>query len=118
MAQDPQFNFKEFEDSISHTFPPSVPQLLNQMEDFQKAYEINPELAGILKEAGISEDFGRSGLEPEDWSQFGPVQKTLSEFKSAYDNFQKEMVSLLQGLFRGKQSPKKKKQRIKSKRRK
>ncbi len=108
MAQDPQFNLKEFEDSISHTFPPDVPELLNQMEDFQKAYEINLELAGILREAGISEDLGRGGREPEDWSQFGPVQKTLSEFKSAYDNFQTEMVSLLQGLSRGKQSPKKK----------
>ena len=78
------------------------------MDDFRKAYEINPELAEILKEVGISEDFGRAGLRPEDWSQFGPVQKTLSEFKSAYDNFQKEMVSLLQGLLRGKQGPKKK----------
>ena len=111
MAQDPQFNLKEFEESISHTFPPSVPELLNQIEDFQKAYEINPELAEILKEVGIPEDFGRAGLGPEDWSQFGPVQKTLSEFKSAYDNFQKEMVSLLQGFLRGKQSPKKKRRK-------
>jgi hypothetical protein len=105
MAQDPQFNLKEFEDSISHTFPPSVLQLLNKMEDFQKANEVNPELAEILKEVGISGDFGLAGLKPRDWSQFGPVQKTLSEFKSAYDNFQKEMVSLLQGIIRKKQSP-------------
>jgi len=96
MAQDPQFNLKEFEESISHTFPPDVFELLNQMEDFQRAYEINSELAGILKEAKISDDLGRTGLGPEEWSQFGPVQKTLSEFKSAYDNFQKEMASLLQ----------------------
>lgn len=107
MAQDPQFNLKEFEESISHTFPPEIFKELNKIEDFRKAYEINPELAEILKEVGISEDFGRAGLGPEDWSQFGPVQKTLSEFKSAYDNFQKETVSLLQGLFRAKQNPKK-----------
>lgn len=109
MAQDPQFNLNEFEESISFTFPPYILELLNQMEDFQKAYEINSELAGILKETGISENFGRAGLEPEDWSHFGSVQKTLSEFKTAYNNFQKEMVSLLRGLFRGKQSPKIKK---------
>lgn len=111
MAQDPQFNLKEFEESISHTFHPSVPERLNQIDDFQKAYENNPELAEILKEAGISEDFGRAGLGPEEWSQFGPVQKTLSEFKSAYDNFQKEMVSLLQEFSRAKQKLKKKKHR-------
>jgi hypothetical protein len=108
MAQDPQFNLKEFEESISHTFPPYAHELLNQIEDFQKAYEINSELAGILKETGISEDLGRAGVEPEDWSQFGPVQKTLSEFKSAYDNFQEEMVSLLRGLIKRKGSLKKK----------
>jgi hypothetical protein len=118
MAQDPQFNLKEFKDSISHTFPPSVPELQNQINDFQRAYEINSELAEILREVGITGDFGRAGLEPEDWSQFGPVQKTLSEFKSAYDNFQMEMFSLLQGLLRGKRSPKKKRQKTKSKRRK
>ena len=111
MAQDPQFNLKEFEESISHTFPPEIFQELNKIEDFRKAYEINPELAEILKEVGIPEDFGRAGIGPEDWSQFGPVQKTLSEFKSAYDNFQKEMVSLLQGLFRAKQNPKKKRRK-------
>ena len=105
MAEDPQFNLKEFEESISHTFPPSVLERLNQMEDFRKAYEINPELAEILKEVGIPEDFGREGFGPADWSEFGPVQKTLSEFKSAYDTFQKEMVSLFQGFLRGKQSP-------------
>jgi len=118
MAQDPQFNLKEFEDSISHTFPPEIFKELNKIEDFRKAYDINPELAEILKDVGISEDFGRAGLGPEDWSQFGPVQKTLSEFKSAYDNFQKEMVSLLQGFLKGKQGPKKKRQKTKSKKRK
>jgi hypothetical protein len=65
------------------------------MEDFRKAYEINPELAEVFKEAGISGDFGLGGLAPSDWPEFGPVQKTLSEFKGAYDTFQKEMVSLI-----------------------
>jgi len=108
MAQDPGFHLEEFEDAISHTFPPRVFELLNQMEDFRKAYEINSELAVIFKEVGIAEDFGRAGLEAGGWTPFGPVQKTLVEFKSAYDNFQKEMVSLLQGLGRTKQNPKKK----------
>jgi hypothetical protein len=116
-AQDPQFNLEEFEDSISHTFPIEILERLNKMEDFRKAYEINSELAEIFKEAGISEDFGLAGLTPEDWSQFGPVQKTLSEFKSAYDSFQKEMVSALREFIRRKQNPKKKGQKTESKKR-
>jgi hypothetical protein len=46
---------------------------------------------------------------PSEWPEFGPVQKTLIEFKAAYDNFQKEMVSNLQGLARKKRQPKEKK---------
>jgi hypothetical protein len=82
---------------------------LNKTEDFRKVYEINSELAEIFKEAGISGDFGLSGLMPEDWSQFGPVQKTLSEFKSVYNHFQEEMVSVLRELVRKKQASKKNK---------
>ncbi len=98
MADQIQFNLKEYEESISHRFPSEVLEQLSQMEDFQKAFEINAELTGIFGEAGIAEDFGSRGLNPEEWPAFGPVQKTLSEFKSAYDTFQQEMVSTLQKL--------------------
>ena len=98
MAEEPQFNLEEFEESISKAFPPDAFELLNQMGDFLKAYEINPELEEIFKEAGIPERFGLAGLKPSDWPTFGPVQKTLSEFKAAYDAFQAEMVSILKKL--------------------
>jgi hypothetical protein len=39
---------------------------------------------------------------PSGWAEFGPVQKTLAEFKSAYDTFRKEMVSILQEHVRNK----------------
>jgi hypothetical protein len=95
MAEEPPFNLKEYEESISNTFPPDVLAWLSQMEDFRRAYEINPELAEIFKDLGISEDFGLGGLMPSDWAEFGPVQKTLAEFKSAYDGFRDEIVSSL-----------------------
>jgi len=95
MAQEPRFDLNEYGESISNIFPAGVLDQLNQIEDFRKAYEINPELSEIFKEAGISGDFGLGGLAPSDWPEFGPIQKTLSEFKGAYDAFQKEMVSLI-----------------------
>ncbi|MDP2969283.1 MAG: hypothetical protein Q8P64_08785, partial [Deltaproteobacteria bacterium] len=94
-AQEPRFSLNEYGESILNTFPTGVLNQLNQIEDFRKAYEINPELSEVLKEVGISWDFGLGGLAPSDWPGFGPVQKTLSEFKGAYDAFQKEMVSLI-----------------------
>jgi hypothetical protein len=93
-AEDPKFSLKDYDESIRHTFPSEILERLNQMEDFQKAYEINPELAEIFAAVGISEDFGLKGMKPSDWPEFGPVQKTLAEFKAAYDSFKKEMVSL------------------------
>ena len=92
----PRFRLKDYESSISKTFPPQFLQRLRQIEDFRKAYEINAELAGIFKSVGIVGDFGNEGLKPEEWPEFGPVQKTLAEFKAAYDNFQKEIVTAVQ----------------------
>ncbi len=94
MAEDSKFSLKDYDESIRHVFPSTILERLNQLEDFRKAYEINPELAEIFTAVGILEDFGLKGLMPSDWSGFGPVQKTLSEFKAAYDTFQKEMISL------------------------
>jgi hypothetical protein len=94
MAEDPKFGLKDYDESIRHAFPSDILERLNQMEDFQKAYEINPELAETFAAVGISEDFGVKGMKPSDWPEFGPVQKTLAEFKAAYDAFKKEMVSL------------------------
>ena len=96
LSETPHFRLKEYESSISKTFPPQFLQRLRQIEDFCKAYDINPELAGIFKSAGIVGDFGKEGLKPEEWPEFGPVQKTLAEFKAAYDNFQKEIVTAVQ----------------------
>jgi hypothetical protein len=114
MAEEPPFNLKEYEESISHAFPPETLEQLNQMEDFQKAFEINSELAEIFEEVGISGDFGSKGLRPSDWPTFGPVQKTLAEFKSAYDTFQEERVSHLHTLRKKRRpGPKKGKTRVK-----
>jgi hypothetical protein len=100
MSEKPGFRLKAYENSISKIFPPQFLQLLNQLEDFRKAYEINPELAKIFKSVGIAGHFGPGGLKPEEWPEFGPVQKTLAEFKAAYDNFQKKMVSIAQEFVR------------------
>jgi hypothetical protein len=95
MAEDPQFHLEEFAESIQQTFPSEVLEQLNQMQDFRKAYEINHELAEVFKEVGLQEDLGSEGLSPSDWPEFGPVQKTLAEFKAAYDGFYNETISSL-----------------------
>jgi hypothetical protein len=111
MAEEPRFDAKEYAESISKTFPKETIEQLNQIEDFRKAFEINSELSQLFKGVEISGDFGLKGLEPSGWPEFGPVQKTLVEFKNAYDNFQKEMVSTLHALGGKKRRVKEKKPR-------
>ena len=85
-------------DHISNVFPAEIVARLNQMEDFRRGYEINSELKEVFETAGIDGDFGAGGLEPGEWPEFGPVRKTIMEFRSAYDAFQKEMVWVVRGL--------------------
>jgi hypothetical protein len=109
MAEEPLFSVKKYEESISHPFFPDPLPLLNQIEDFRKAYEVPLELSGFFKEVGMDGDFGLRGLTPSEWQEFGPVQKTLTEFKSAYDTFQKDIVTLFQEVLRKKETPRVKK---------
>lgn len=107
MAEGPPFDLKDYEESISNNFPAGILDQLLQIDDFRKAFEINSELSEIFKEAGIPGDFGMGGLAPSDWPAFGPVQKTLFEFKGAYDTFKKEMVSTLKAPVKKKPTLKK-----------
>jgi hypothetical protein len=111
MAEEHRFSLDKYRESILNTFPTGVLNQLNPIKDFRKAYEINSELSEIFKEVGIPGDFGLGGLAPSDWPEFGPVQKTLFEFKGAYDTFQKEMVSILGTRVKKRQTLKKKRGR-------
>jgi hypothetical protein len=98
MAETPSFGLAEYEESISHVFSPEIIEQLNQIADFRKGFEINRELEAILNAAGVESGFGLGGLNPDEWSEFGPVLKTAVEFKAAYDGFRNEIVSVLKGI--------------------
>jgi hypothetical protein len=101
MAEEPGFDFANYEESIIGQFPQDVVDKLNSIPDFRRGYELNGEPNRILREAGIDGTFGSGGLKPEQWPDFGSVQKTLVEFKGAYDNFRDDIL----GLFRAAAQP-------------
>ena len=94
MAEEPAFKLADYAESITAQFPPEVLAKLNTIPDFRKGYELNAELNQALREAGIAGDFGSGGHTPAEWPEFGSVQKTLVEFKAAYDKFSGDMVGL------------------------
>ena len=101
MAEDPGFNLGAYVESISAEFPKEVVDKLNTIPDFRKGYELNTDLNQTLRVAGISGDFGSGGHTPEQWPDFGSVQKTLAEFKGAYDKFRDDIL----GLFKAAAQP-------------
>jgi len=94
MAESEDFNLVRYGEAITGQFPPEVLELLNTMADFRQGYELNDELNEILLRAGIEGNFGTGGHTPEEWPEFGSVQKTLAEFKAAYDNFRADILRL------------------------
>ena len=97
-AEDPAFTLADYVESITGRFPPEVLDKLNTIPDFRKGYELNAELNRVLREARIEGDFGTGGHTPEQWSEFGSVQKTSAEFKAAYDKFRDDMLTLFKGV--------------------
>lgn len=87
---------EDFADAVSREHSRDVVDLLSTIEDFRKAYELTPELAAILKEAGVSgvEAMGTGGLRPSEWASFGPRVKTMRGFTNAYNAFREACVKV------------------------
>ncbi|MCX8116499.1 MAG: hypothetical protein N3G78_01040 [Desulfobacterota bacterium] len=100
MAEDPHVDLMEYRESIADNMPAGILDELSRIEDFRKAFELNRELAKVFEEAGLCGDFGLGGLDPSEWPTFGPVVKTLFEFKKAYDTFKEEVSCLVKGAGR------------------
>jgi hypothetical protein len=94
MAEDPGFKLADYIESITQHFPDVVVKRLSTIPDFRVGYELNGELSQILRQVGIDGNFGIGGHTPEQWPTFGSVQKTLTEFKAAYDKFRGDMLGL------------------------
>jgi hypothetical protein len=94
MAEEPGFKLEGFAESITHDLPDLVVKKLNTIPDFRLGYELNGELSQILRQVGIDGNFGIGGHTPEQWPAFGSVQKTLTEFKAAYDKFRGDILGL------------------------
>jgi transaldolase len=90
-ARTPGFSLSEFENSISRAEPETLRRLL-ELEDFRRAYQLTPELARELNEAGFEVPPEEGGVEPEDWDSYGPVVKTMKEFKGAYLAFKERLA--------------------------
>lgn len=86
------FDLHRYENAIAKDHDPGILGKLLNIGDFRRAYELTPELTEKLRGIGIKGDFGDGGLIPAEWSDFGPVAKTMAEFRNGYDRFRQVTV--------------------------
>ena len=94
-SRKPGFDLSKFENTIARAEPEILARLL-RMEDFRKAYQLTKQLSRELNEAGIEAPVEEGGLEPGQWDSYGPVVKTMREFKGAYLAFKNKLVESLE----------------------
>ena len=94
MSEEDGFNLEDYRESILDTFDPGVSQRLYELSDYQRGYDLTPEVKSFLQdEVGI--DVGgwqTRGMQPSEWPGFGSVQKTGGEFRDAYDEFASKCI--------------------------
>ena len=102
LAEGPDFDLGKYRESITHQFDAGALEKLQTIADFRLGYELNPALNRILRDAGIAGDFGGGGHTPQQWPEFGSVQKTVAEFTAAYDKFRDGILALFKEAIAGK----------------
>lgn len=94
-SEEPGFDLPSLRESILDSYDPGVSQRLYELPDYQRGFDLTPELKAVLEEAGV--DVGgwqTRGMQPADWPGFGSVQKTSGEFRAAYDAFAAKCVDV------------------------
>jgi transaldolase len=86
------FELSKFENSISIEPESKILERLLEIGEFRKAYLLTAELTKKLKEIGIDTPSETGGLGVADWKSYGPTEKTMEEFKSAYLTFRDKLV--------------------------
>ncbi len=94
-SKEANFDLGKYRQSIISESNLETLKRLLEIEDFRKIFEATPELNKTLKEIGIEGDFGDRGMKPKNWQDYGAVQKTMAEFKNAYQDFQKKVLEFL-----------------------
>ena len=85
------------------SYEPDVVERLRALPDFCRGYDLTPSQKSFLQDkAGIDVfTWQTSGLEPTDWPDFGPVQKTTAEFRAVYDAFAAKCVAIAKQVASG-----------------
>ena len=89
------FDLTSFRNAVLRAQDSELIRRLNNVVDFAKGYEFTKQVLTVTREVGaaFASDSLR-GVDEDKWLQFGPVTKTMNEFKEAYDRFLERCIEL------------------------
>jgi hypothetical protein len=91
------FDLNSFRNAVTSAPDPEVVNRLMKIEDFVRGYDSTKTISSELVRVGIlshEQELGLGGAPEDEWQGFGAVQKTMAEFKDAYERFLARCVGL------------------------
>jgi hypothetical protein len=88
------FDLRSFREAALRGSESEVVKRLSSIRDFVKGYESTPQISARVLEVKATFPTQLGGTGEEEWNDFGPVRKTMAEFKDAYDRFFTRCIEL------------------------
>jgi transaldolase len=88
------FDLRSFTEAALRGSEADLGRRLGRIRDFVKGYESTPQILAKVREVNATFPTQLGGIDEDDWNKFGPVKKTMAEFKDAYDSFLTRCVQL------------------------
>jgi hypothetical protein len=88
------FDLRSFSGAALRGSEAELVRRLGHIKDFVKGYESTPQISAKVREVNATFPTQLGGIDEDEWNKFGPVRKTMTEFKDAYDSFFTRCVQL------------------------
>ena len=88
------FNLRSFNEAALRESEAELVRRLSSIRDFVKGYESTSQISAKVREVNATFPTQLGGISEDEWNEFGPVKKTMTEFKDAYDRFLARCVEL------------------------
>jgi hypothetical protein len=91
------FSLSSFKNAVDSPPDPQLVNHLMKIGDFARGYESTEAVSAKLVKVGIlsvTQELGLGGIPEDEWPSFGSVQKTMAEFKDAYEKFLARCVDM------------------------
>jgi hypothetical protein len=96
-SESDRFSLNSFRNAITSAPDQEVVKRLMSIDDFVRGYDSTKAISTELVRVGVLSDeqkLGFGGIPEDEWQGFGAVQKTMAEFKDAYERFLVRCVNL------------------------